>query len=110
MKMPLNIIGIIPARGGSVRVPLKNIKLLAGKPLISYIISAALQSKYLRRVIVSTDHPEIKKISLQYGAEVPYERPKRISGSNATSIVVIQHVIRSIEKEEGKRVDIVVTL
>ena len=110
MKTPLNIIGIIPARGGSVRVPLKNIRLLAGKPLISYIISAALQSRYLRRVIVSTDHPEIKKIALQYGAEVPYGRPKSISGSAVPTISVIKHVVELVEKEEGKKIDIVVTL
>lgn len=110
MKIPLNIVGIIPARGGSVRIPLKNIKLLAGKPLISYIISAALQSKYLRRVIVSTDHPEIKKISLQYGAEVPYGRPQSISGSKLSSVSVIKYVVQLIEKEERKKVDIVVIL
>lgn len=109
MKTSLNIIGIIPARGGSVRLPLKNIKLLAGKPLISYIISAALQSKYLRRIIVSTDHPEIKKISLQYGAEAPFIRPQKISG-NCSSVLVIQHAVEFIEKAEKKKIDIVVTL
>lgn len=109
MKEPLNIIGIITARGGSVRLPLKNIKPLGGKPLIAYMIAAARQSKYLKRVIVSTDHPEIKKVSLRYKAEVPFKRPKRISG-NCASLPVIQHAVRFIEKQEKRRVDIAVTL
>ncbi len=109
MKEPLNIIGIITARGGSVRLPLKNIRPLGGKPLIVYTIMAARQSKYLRRVIVSTDHPEIKKISLRYKAEVPFKRPKRISG-NCASLLVIQHAVRFVEREEKRRVDIAVTL
>jgi len=104
-----NIIGVIHARGGSVRVPLKNIRNLAGKPLISYAITAARQSKHLRRVIVSTDYPGIKKVSLKYGAEVPFKRPERISG-NCSSALVTQHTVRFVEKEEKRRVDIVVTL
>lgn len=105
----LNIIGVIPARGGSVGVPLKNIHELWGKPLIYYVIKAALASEYLRRVIVSTDHEEIARISREYGAEVPFKRPADISEDVPTEFV-IQHVVKFIEKEEGKKIDIVVTL
>jgi len=105
----LNIVGIITARGGSVRLPRKNLRRLSGKPLITYMIKAARKSKYLKRVIVSTDHPGIKKVSLQCGAEVPFKRPKNISG-NCSSILVVQHAVRFLEKEEKRRIDIAVTL
>ncbi|MFC2006421.1 cytidylyltransferase domain-containing protein [Chloroflexota bacterium] len=105
----LNIIGVIPARGGSVGVPLKNIRELYGKPLIYYVIKAALASKYLRRVIVSTDHDEITRISRKFGADVPFKRPADISEDVPTEFV-IQHAVRFVEKEEGSEVDIAVTL
>ncbi len=111
MKDPsqLNIIGVIPARGGSVGVPLKNIHPLGGKPLVAYVIGAALASRYLRRVIVSTDHDKIAEISRQYGAEVPFKRPVDISEDVPTEFV-IQHAVKFVEKEEKKKVDIAVTL
>lgn len=105
----LNIIAVITARGGSVRLPLKNVKPLNGKPLIAYIIKAARKSKYLRRVIVSTDHSRIKKVSLKYGAEVPFVRPAGISG-NCASLLVVQHAVKFVEQQERYPVDIVVTL
>jgi len=108
MKNNLNIVGVIHARGGSVRVPLKNIKKLNGVPLIVYLINAAKKSKYLRRLIVSTDHKEIQNISLDAGAEVPFTRPEELS-SDCPSEWVTQHAIEFIEEEEGKKVDIAVT-
>lgn len=104
----MNVVGVIHARGGSVRVPLKNIKELAGKPLIAYIIQAALAAGTINRVIVSSDHPEIIKISKMYGAEVPFVRPKDIS-EDVPSELVTQHAVNYLEKEEGYPVDIVVT-
>ncbi|MBF0103986.1 MAG: acylneuraminate cytidylyltransferase family protein [Deltaproteobacteria bacterium] len=103
------IIGVIHARGGSKRIPLKNIKELNGQPLISYTIKAALASKYLERVIVSTDHPEIKRISLACGAEVPFDRPAAISEDVASELVT-QHAVNFIEDKEKSTLDIVVTL
>ena len=108
-KKKINTIGVIPARGGSVGVPLKNIRELCGKPLIYYVIKAALASKYLRRVIVSTDHEEIARISREYGAEVPFKRPADISEDVPTELV-IQHAVKFIENEEGRKIDIVITL
>lgn len=105
----LNIIGVIHARGGSKRIPLKNIKLLGGRPLIAYMIEAALGSKQLRRVIVSTDHPEIKRISLERGAEVPFDRPAHLA-EDCPSEWVTQHAVQFVENEESRMVDIVVTM
>jgi CMP-N,N'-diacetyllegionaminic acid synthase len=104
-----NIIGVIHARGGSKRIPLKNIKLLNGVPLIEYSIKAGLNSKYIRRLVVSTDHQEIRKIALTAGAEVPFVRPKELS-TDCPSEWVSQHAVTFIEEEEGKKVDIVVSM
>ena len=103
------IVGIIPARGGSVGVPLKNIKLLNGKPLIYYTIKAALDSKCLDRIIVSTDHEQIASISKSYGAEVPFKRPAKISEDVDTEFV-LQHAIKHLENKEKYKVDAVVLL
>jgi len=70
------MVSLIPARGGSERVPRKNIRIIAGKPMLAYTIEASLQSKYIKRTFVSTEDPEVKAIALQYGAEV-IDRPKK---------------------------------
>ena len=96
-----NILVLIPARGGSVGVPRKNIKDLNGKPLIAYAIKAALGTKYNLDVVVSTDDAEIASIAKRYGADVPFLRPKEISGSNSTLILVVKHAMEyftSIDK------------
>lgn len=105
----LNIIGVIHARGGSKRIPLKNIRPLGGKPLITYLIKAALESKHLRRVIVSTDHPDIKRISIECGAEVPFDRPAHLA-EDCPSEWVTQHAVEFVEQQEDKKVDIAVTM
>ncbi len=102
------IIGVIHARGGSKRIPLKNIKLLAGRPLISYIVEAAVESRLLDRVIVSTDHPEIARIAREYGAEVPFKRPADLA-EDVPSELVTQHAVRFVEAE-GYPVRIVLTM
>lgn len=104
-----NIIGIIHARGGSKRIPLKNIKPLGGNPLIHYMIKAALGSKLLDRVIVSTDHPEIRRISLECGAEVPFVRPPHLA-EDCPSEWVTQHAVEFVEEEEGHKINIAVTM
>ena len=91
-------IGIIPARGGSVGVPLKNIRDLGGKPLISYTIEAAIQSKSLDRVIVSTDHEGIAEVARRYGAETPFVRPDDISEDVETELV-LQHAVQFLEDD-----------
>ncbi|MEY0737794.1 pseudaminic acid cytidylyltransferase [Providencia stuartii] len=86
-------IAIIPARGGSKRIPRKNIKLFHGKPMIAYSIEAAIASGCFDKVIVSTDDLEIAEIAKQYGAEVPFLRPQNISNDYANTIDVIHHAI-----------------
>ena len=84
---------IIPARGGSKRIPRKNIKEFCGKPMISYSIEAAIKSGCFDKVIVSTDDTEIAEVARVYGAEVPFIRPEELSNDYAGTIPVIQHAI-----------------
>tara|TARA_E500000178_G_scaffold342217_1_gene387115 strand:- start:426 stop:1106 length:681 start_codon:yes stop_codon:yes gene_type:complete len=95
-------IAIIPARGGSKRIKNKNLKNFFGKPLISYSILAAKKSKLFKRIIVSTDDKKIKKISEKYGAEVPFLRPKNISGDKTKAQDVFIHAIRYLERKKVK--------
>lgn len=92
-------IAIIPARGGSKRIPRKNIKEFHGKPLIAYSIEAALKSGCFDRVVVSTDDIEIAKISKEYGAEIPFFRPDSVSDDFATTLDVIKHAINELSIE-----------
>ena len=87
------IVAIIPARSGSKGVPDKNIMNIQGRPLISYSIMAALKSKLIDRVIVSTDSDHYAEISKRYGAEVPFLRPKEISQDGSTDIEFFNHLI-----------------
>ncbi len=109
MIRSLNVVAVIPARGGSKGLPGKNVIDLCGKPLIAYTIEAALQSKYIDRVVVSTDAPHIAKIARRYGAEVPFLRPRSLALDTAHTPPVIIHAIRFLEKH-SYGVDIVVTL
>ena len=104
------ILGIIPARGGSKGIPNKNIKLLGGKPLISYTIEAALESKFLTDFIVSTDSELIKEVSLGYGAKVPFIRPLELSHDKALAIPTVQHAVKSFEKIVGHQYDYIIML
>ncbi|HEC1794931.1 TPA: acylneuraminate cytidylyltransferase family protein [Campylobacter lari] len=84
---------IIPARSGSKRLKDKNIKILKNKPLIAWSIEAALKSKYIKNVIVSTDSQEYAKIAMQYGAQVPYLRDRSLSDDISSSFDVIKNII-----------------
>lgn len=87
-------IAIITARGGSKRIPAKNIKLFAGRPIIEYSIEAALLSGCFEEVMVSTDDPEIAKISQNAGAVVPFMRSEKTSGDHSTTADVIEEVLQ----------------
>jgi len=104
-----NILAIIPARGGSKGIPRKNVRLLCGKPLIAYTIEAALSSKLIDRVVVSTEDKEIAKVSKKYGAEV-IRRPPELAQDDTPSLPVYQHAIRHLEKMEDYRPEIIVIL
>ena len=98
-----NILGLIPARGGSKGLPRKNIKPLSGKPLIAWTIEQALASKYLDRVVVSTDDKEISDISKKYGAEVPFVRPKELAKDNTKGIDVVLHAIDWLKENDKQK-------
>ena len=102
-------IAIIPARGGSKRIPRKNIKLFHGKPLIAYSIGAALKSNLFDKVIVSTDDEEIAKIAIEYGAEVPFIRPAELSDDFTGTGAVIGHALEYLNNQ-GENYDFVCTL
>ena len=87
-----NILALITARGGSKGVPKKNVKVLAGKPLIAWTIEAAKASKFLDRVLVSTDDEEIAKTSREWGAEVPFMRPPELAEDVADSVTLDRYV------------------
>ena len=106
----MQILGLIPARGGSKSVPRKNIKLLAGKPLITYTIEQAEKSKLIARVVVSTDSEEIAEISRKYGAEVPFMRPRELAEDDTPDLPVFQHALRWLKANEDYVPDIIVHL
>ena len=104
------IIAIIPARGGSKRLPRKNVLPLDGKPLIAYSIEIAKKCRCIDRIIVSTDNEEIRKISIKYGAEVPLKRPRELSGDNVLVTPVVKHLISWLKDNEGFAPDIIILL
>lgn len=102
-------VAIIPARGGSKRIPRKNIKMFHGKPMIAYSIEAALASGCFDKVIVSTDDQEIAEVAVQFGADVPFLRPANIADDHATTMDVIHHAATWCE-EQGWSLDAVCCL
>lgn len=86
-------LAVIPARGGSKRIPRKNIKLFCGKPMIAWSIEAALQSGCFDRIIVSTDDSEIAEVARQYGAETPFVRPSDLADDHMGTVPVVAHAI-----------------
>jgi CMP-N-acetylneuraminic acid synthetase len=102
-------LAVIPARGGSVRVPRKNIKLLHGKPLIAYAIEAARDAETIDRIIVSTDDDEIKRVAIEYGAEVPFMRPADISEDVPTEDVAL-HAVEWLRNNDSYSPGILVCL
>jgi len=103
-------IAIIPARGGSKRLPGKNIKLLGGKPLIAWTIEAAIKSNIFDHIFVSTDSEEIASVSKDYGAKVPFLRPAELASDTATTNDVVTHLVEWFEKEYNKEVTTVAIL
>ncbi|MDA8709153.1 pseudaminic acid cytidylyltransferase [Gammaproteobacteria bacterium] len=100
----MKIVAIIPARGGSKRIPRKNIRSFNGLPMIAWSIESAIQSGCFDRVIVSTDDQEIAQIADSYGAETPFIRPASISDDHSTSSDVMAHAI-NYEASHGRDID-----
>lgn len=103
------ILGIIPARGKSKALPHKNIKPIRGKPLIAWTINAARKSRYLDRVIVSTEDETIRQIARNFRADTPFLRPKHLATDNAKTIDVIFHALNWLE-DKGELYDLVILL
>jgi pseudaminic acid cytidylyltransferase len=91
-------LAVIPARGGSKRIPRKNVRSFAGRPMIAYAIDAALRSGAFARVIVSTDDAEIAEIATGAGAEAPFVRPSELADDHTPTVPVIAHAIREAER------------
>jgi CMP-N-acetylneuraminic acid synthetase len=104
----MRFLGVIPARGGSKGVPGKNVRPLAGKPLIAWTIEAAKASGALDRLVVSTDDDQIAAVATKYGAEVQM-RPSRLAGDDTRTQLVLEHVVKELEGQ-GDVFDAVVTL
>jgi len=94
-------LAVIPARGGSKRIPRKNIKVFCGKPMIAWSIEAALDSGCFDQVVVSTDDAEIAEVAREYGAEVPFIRPADLSDDHTGTIPVIRHAIKWVNAHSG---------
>ena len=101
---------IIPARGGSKGLKNKNIINFYNKPLIFWTITEALKSKFVDRVIVSTDSKEIQDISLKCGASVPFLRPKSLSGDKASTLSAVKYTMKKLIKDENYSTDYIITL
>lgn len=101
-----SVLALIPARGGSKGVPGKNIRPAGGKPLIAWTIEAAKCSRYIDRLILSTDDPSIAAVAKQFGCDVPFMRPAELATDQADSMVVVRHALQAI----GERYEYLVLL
>jgi CMP-N-acetylneuraminic acid synthetase len=110
MVKPVEVLALIPARGGSKSIPRKNIRLFAGYPLVAYSIRAGLAARTVSRVVVSTDDAEIAEIARQYGAETPFLRPTELSRDETPDLPVFQHALRWLAENEGYFPEVVVQL
>lgn len=106
----VEVLALIPARGNSKYIPRKNIREFAGYPLIAYSITAALQSKHVTRVIVSTDNEKIASISREFGAETPFTRPEELARDDTMDFPVYEHALLWLEKNEKYKPGIIVQL
>lgn len=106
----VEVLALIPARGGSKSIPRKNIKLFAGHPLIAYSVAAGVKAQFVTRTIVSTDDEEIGAIARMYGADVPFLRPAELAQDNTTDYPVFEHALRWLDEHQGYQPEIVVQL
>ena len=106
----MEVVAVIPARGGSKTMPRKNVAPFLGKPLIYWSIVAALRSHQVTRVIVSTDDEEIAQVAAMHGAEVPFRRPMKLAEDLVVDFPVIQHALDVLRETEGYLPDDVVQL
>ncbi len=110
MSRPLNILGIVGARAGSKSIPNKNIKPILGKPLMAWIIEAAKNSKYINKLILSTDSEKYARLGREYGAETPFIRPAKFADDKASDVDFLTHAVDWLEKNAGYKADIILRL
>jgi len=106
----IRILGVIPARGGSKGIKRKNIKNIAGKPLIQWTIDVAKKSNYITELVVSTEDSEIASLSLELGATVPFLRPDSLASDDSKTIDVVNYVVDRLESECNKYFDYIIIL
>lgn len=106
----MKVLGIIPARGGSKRVPRKNVRLLNGKPLVAWVIEAAREVKEIDRLVVSSDDDEVLEIAKSYDESLPLRRPDEISNDTSPAIDYVRHALHVLETGAQTRFDAVVIL
>lgn len=104
------VLGVIPARGGSKGVPGKNLKPLAGKPLLAYTVEVALACSLITEVVVSTDDQEIRRVAMELGAQAPFVRPSELATDAALAVPTIQHAVREMEGRRHRPYDYVAML
>lgn len=104
------VLAVIPARGGSKRLPRKNIRMLAGKPLLAYTIEAAQKTSTITDYLVSSEDREILDVAKAFGAPIPFVRPMELAGDNVRNIDTMRHALEFMEKKTGQPYDILVLL
>ncbi|HCA45985.1 MAG TPA: acylneuraminate cytidylyltransferase family protein [Armatimonadetes bacterium] len=106
----MHTVAVIPARGGSKGVPLKSIRMVAGKPLLAWVVEACRAASGVDRTIVSTDHEGIAEVAQEWGAEVPFMRPAEFAGDLVTLDPVIFHAVQTLEERDAREIDVVLTV
>jgi len=104
------ILAVVPARGGSKGIPLKNLRTVGGRPLVARVGDVARAVPEIDRAVVSTDHPEIAKVAKEAGLDAPFLRPGAIAGDRIGDLDVLIHALEATEAIDGRRYDIVVML
>ena len=104
------VLCVIPAKGNSKRLPKKNIKILAGKPLVAWTIEAAKEAKLLTDYLVSSDDLEIIEVAKEYGAPVPFVRPVELAADQVQNIAVVRHALEFMENEKQMTYNIIINL
>jgi CMP-N,N'-diacetyllegionaminic acid synthase len=106
----LNVLAVIPARGGSKGIPLKNLKKVGGVPIVEIASQVASTVEFIDRIVVSTDNEEIAKAAIKGGADAPFRRPEILSGDRISDTQVLAHALQEVERQDKKIYDIVVML
>ena len=107
MKSKLNNLALIPARGGSKSIPRKNIVDLGGQPILAYCLKAIRESKFINRIIVSTDDRKIANTAKKYNAEIPFLRPSHLAMDNTSTLAVVEHALTWLDENEKYQPDYV---